>query len=608
MTEEILKAADTRVEPARPLRVIHVEDFESAAPLSDGERDACRRRFTTLFADEARTRRGGLGRVTYVTNALGECYACKTLVVPERTTDEDAAACDRRDELLRIAFRKEYECHRTLSGFKGFPRLYGYGFVDGAPAIIMEWVEGMTLAQARHALAVDDDGRLSPLTAAQIGRGLFELLTRMDLAGDGFVHRDISPSNIMVRTGHLSLERQSDEGEFDLCLIDFGSSSMVQPADPTFTERFSTARRATPAYAPPEMLSDDIAHVERLRTSAAVDVYAAASVVYELLAGEAPYAQALHGAEDGEHPVASAYRVKVDTVPAQPVCAHHSGADMKSVLVREPEVAVAAYQATIDTPLLPESEGLRLCLELVDDQLAEMVMACLVTSQDKRPEARAMRDGLAAFCRHYAQNVQRAVAGDPLIPCMMGASWLDSASPFTVRRVVRSMGKAVAAAIWCAVALTTAFLLRGTSATLRFDTMVWAGELGWLQVLAALALPPAVALAARGRDRCTREGFLRGTLGLIVGAVFIMGLLVCTAVDPAARGRGMVAALFTASAAGWCPIVLDYAMAVVPAILHERRRRLAASSERRAAAFGGVQAGQVGELQSAPAVSNNEEQ
>lgn len=96
MTEEILKAAGTRVEPARPLRVIHVEDFESAAPLSDGERDACRRRFTTLFADEARTRRGGLGRVTYVTNALGECYACKTLVVPERTTDEDAAACDRR--------------------------------------------------------------------------------------------------------------------------------------------------------------------------------------------------------------------------------------------------------------------------------------------------------------------------------------------------------------------------------------------------------------------------------------------------------------------------------------------------------------------------------
>ena len=142
MTEEILKAADTHVEPARPLRVIHVEDFESAAPLSDGERDACRRRFTTLFADEARTRRGGLGRVTYVTNALGECYACKTLVMPERAADEDAAACDRRDELLRIAFRKEYECHRALSGFKGFPRLYGYGFVDGAPAIIMEWVEG----------------------------------------------------------------------------------------------------------------------------------------------------------------------------------------------------------------------------------------------------------------------------------------------------------------------------------------------------------------------------------------------------------------------------------------------------------------------------------
>lgn len=87
-----------------------------------------------------------------------------------------------------------------------------------------------------------------------------------------------------------------------------------------------------------------------------------------------------------------------------------------------------------------------------------------------------------------------------------------------------------------------------------------------------------------------------------------MGLLACTAVDPAARGRGMVTALFTASAAGWCPIVLDYAMAVVPAMLHERRRRLAAASERRTAAFDGAQAGRVAELQSAPAGSNNEEQ
>ena len=52
MTEEILKAADTRVEPARPLRVIHVEDFESAAPLSDGmAQSAVKPPITVEFAE-----------------------------------------------------------------------------------------------------------------------------------------------------------------------------------------------------------------------------------------------------------------------------------------------------------------------------------------------------------------------------------------------------------------------------------------------------------------------------------------------------------------------------------------------------------------------------
>ena len=34
----------------------------------------------------------------------------------------------------------------ALSGLKGFPRLYGWGEVDGVPVIVMEWVEGETLA------------------------------------------------------------------------------------------------------------------------------------------------------------------------------------------------------------------------------------------------------------------------------------------------------------------------------------------------------------------------------------------------------------------------------------------------------------------------------
>lgn len=184
-----------------------------------------------------------------------------------------------------------------LSGLKGFPRLYGWGEVDGVPAIVMEWVEGETLARLRSRLAVDDAGRLSPLVAARLGRDLFDLLCRMSLVGEGFVHRDISPANIMVRTARLPLDRQLAEGTFDLCLIDFGSSLALEPASAvagtggkaSFTERYATLRRATVAYAPPEMLTDDIPDLRALRMSPAIDVYAAASTVYELIAGVAPY-------------------------------------------------------------------------------------------------------------------------------------------------------------------------------------------------------------------------------------------------------------------------------------------------------------------------------
>src|SRR5699024_4987208 len=118
------------------------------------------------------------------------------------------------------AFRREYECHRALSGLKGFPRLFGCGQVDGVPAIVMEWVDGLTLEAACRHVAVDDEGRLSPLTAARMGRDLFDVLSRMELVDGGFSHGDVTRANVMVRTSHLPLAEQVEEGVFDLVLVD----------------------------------------------------------------------------------------------------------------------------------------------------------------------------------------------------------------------------------------------------------------------------------------------------------------------------------------------------------------------------------------------------
>ena len=359
MTNDLASTAAQSLnrDPMVGLRLARVDGFEPAVALGTDELPAYLRRFTMLFADDATMRRGGIGRVTRAVNAQGEAVALKQLILPARDEFDDDVAHEALVTKFKAAFREEYECHRALSGLKGFPRLYGWGEVDGVPVIVMEWVEGETLARLRSRLAVDDAGRLSPLVAARLGRDLFDLLCRMSLVGEGFVHRDISTANVMVRTARLPLDRQLTEGTFDLYLIDFGSSLALEPASAvagtggkeSFTERYTTLRRATVAYAPPEMLTDDIPDLRMLRMSPAIDVYAAASTVYELIAGVAPYevapgASGTSGSRKKTRDIASPYRLKMDTLPDYPVGAHASGCDLTQLLRREPDVALAAAE------------------------------------------------------------------------------------------------------------------------------------------------------------------------------------------------------------------------------------------------------------------------
>lgn len=555
------------------LRVVHLREFEEPYGLTGDERLAYRRRFTTLLVDEGSVRRGGLGCVRRATNALGEVFALKTLLEPEPVEGEEQDAFAMRSKRAWAAFRKEYEAQRSLSGFKGFPRLYGFARVDDVPAIVMEWVDGVTLAQARRELAVDDRGRMAPLDAARLGRDLFELLTRLDLVGEGFVHRDISPSNVMLRTSRLSATRQAEEGGFDLCLIDFGSSVPLDPAqDPLFTSRYASVRRATVAYAAPEMLSDDLPRVALLRKSAAVDVYAAASVLFELLSGELPF----DVAEDGE---ASPFRVKTDERPAALVSAHNPAASMAELLPYEPEAAHAVARAMreLGTDLDPAEACA--ALSRVDEQLADLVAACLNPDQGKRPTAHAMCESLAAFCANYAENVRRAVRGERLLPCTAGALWNESLSPYAINRVINVVGRAVALALLVGVTAVTAILLDGLRASWSLGPLYWSGALT-APVLAVTLLAPAavgfgVRTLARRSGRC---GVLPASIALGVSAVALCAVASGLSVRGMSGVNGLSYALIATASAGWVPIVLDYAMMVIPALLMELRRMPAALS------------------------------
>ena len=553
-------------DPMVGLRLARVDGFEPAIALGSDELPVYLRRFTMLFADDATMRRGGIGRVTRAVNAQGEAVALKQLILPTRDEFDDDTAYEALVTKFKAAFREEYECHRALSGLKGFPRLYGWGEVDGVPAIVMEWVEGETLARLRPRLAVDDAGRLSPLVAARLGRDLFDLLCRMNLVGEGFVHRDISPANIMVRTARLPLDQQLAEGTFDLCLIDFGSSLALEPASAvagtggkaSFTERYATLRRATVAYAPPEMLTDDIADLRVLRMSPAIDVYAAASTVYELIAGVAPYevapgASGTSGSRKKTRDIASPYRLKMDTRPDYPVGAHAPGCDLTQLLRREPDVALAAAEQAQQLGLEPDSEELRDALAFVDAQLFDVIMACLSCSQGDRPESAAVEAALTTFCDHYAQNVGRSLRGEPLTPCPMDASGR------MVRRAVMIGTTVACGVLWAAVVASAALLVSGARATVAMGPLVWSGKLPGIIAALALALPGVAGIAAGAMSHDRRAGFLHGVLALSACEVPALVAAACAVFSQRAVVSGLVAALIATYALTWFLLAMGFA-------------------------------------------------
>lgn len=277
--------------------LIVLNTFEPAVAFDPAKRDESRRRFS-MFLVQNEAGQGGTGVVQRATNTAGEIFAIKRLHVSD-TTDERIAAG------MRAVLFEEYRNQLTVSHLKGFPRVYGYGTSNGEPLIVMEWVEGSTLKNITPQLPHEDGGVRGDAVAA-IGVAVLSILNNVRHLDTGVAHRDISPRNIMVATSERSLQDQLATLDFDIRLIDFGSSTALNPIDPTFTVRADVWRGGTPEYAPPEMLTHDIAGIETRRLSPTVDIYALSSVLYELYCGHTPFNLQALG-------TASPYRVKTET-------------------------------------------------------------------------------------------------------------------------------------------------------------------------------------------------------------------------------------------------------------------------------------------------------
>ncbi|WP_338677039.1 serine/threonine-protein kinase [Streptomyces sp. SCSIO 30461] len=161
--------------------------------------------------------------------------------------------------------------------------------VDGNDlALVMDLVRGTDLRTR-----LDRERRLAPAAAVAIAADVADGLAAAHAVG--VVHRDVKPENILLdMEGPLG-----PGGSHPALLTDFGVAKLID------TPRRTRATRiiGTPDYLAPEI-------VEGLPPRAAVDIYALATVLYELLAGFTPFG--------GGHPGAVLRRHVTETVVPLP--------------------------------------------------------------------------------------------------------------------------------------------------------------------------------------------------------------------------------------------------------------------------------------------------
>ena len=140
--------------------------------------------------------------------------------------------------------------------------LHDSGEAAGHLFYIMPYVEGESLADR-----LKRDGELPIDEALGIAREVADALNYAHAAG--VVHRDIKPDNILLHSGHA-------------IVADFGIASVVGEMG---EERMTQTGIAigTPAYMSPEQSAGEA------NLDGRSDIYALASVLYEMLVGEPPY-------------------------------------------------------------------------------------------------------------------------------------------------------------------------------------------------------------------------------------------------------------------------------------------------------------------------------
>ncbi|MFJ5219547.1 protein kinase [Streptomyces sp. NPDC088354] len=202
--------------------------------------------------------------------------------------------------------------------------------VDGSDlALVMDLVRGTDLRSR-----LERERRLAPEAAVSVTADVADGLAAAHAAG--VVHRDVKPENVLLD----SAAPPGPGGAPPALLTDFGIARLVDSPRRT---------RATRIIGTPDYLAPEI--IEGLPPRASVDIYALATVLYELLAGFTPFG--------GGHPGAVLRRHVTESVAPLPDLPDELWQLLSQCLAKAPASRLTAAEvATRLRELLPDLAGL----------------------------------------------------------------------------------------------------------------------------------------------------------------------------------------------------------------------------------------------------------
>jgi serine/threonine-protein kinase len=206
---------------------------------------------------------------------MGEVYRARDSKLHRDVAIKILPEAFAQDSERLARFSREAQVLASLN-HPGIAHIYGVEESSAGPALVMELVDGPTLADRLI------KSRLSMADALAIAR---QIADAVETAHEhGVIHRDLKPANIKVK----------DDGSVKV--LDFGLAKAVEPSTaPTTAELSNSPTLTSPAATALGMILGTAAYMAPEQARGKVvdkraDIWAFGCLLYEMVTGRAPFA------------------------------------------------------------------------------------------------------------------------------------------------------------------------------------------------------------------------------------------------------------------------------------------------------------------------------